>query len=64
MTQDAKLIHEVKAIEKISPDKAKDLVDRLISKTDKRKARDVVDEVKRVVVPRKVVAINQQTGPI
>lgn len=60
VTQDAKLIHEVKAIEKISPDKAKDLVDRLINKTDKRKARDVVDEVKRVVVPPKVVAISSK----
>jgi ParB family transcriptional regulator, chromosome partitioning protein len=60
VTQDAKLIHEVKAIEKINPDKAKDLVDRLISKTDKRKARDVVDEVKRVVVPPKVVIFNQK----
>jgi ParB family transcriptional regulator, chromosome partitioning protein len=60
VTQDAKLIHEVKAIEKINPDKAKDLVDRLINKTDKRKARDVVEEVKRVVVPPKVVTITQK----
>lgn len=59
VTQDVNLIHEVRAIERVNPHAAKELVDDLIHNKGGKKARDKVAEVKRVVKAPKLTTVTK-----